>query len=622
MSDVVRDTAAMHHGAEDAWRDLGDAECHLIQTTDDAMEMLRWLSNKTEIGFDTETTGLDKDNDKVRLVQVSDANTAWVIPFERWGGVVDDLVRRYDGWYDMHNATFDVAMCRGGGVNIPTHKVKDTRFMAHTLSSTQPLALKKLSQRHVDTRAGAAQEALNAAINGHGGWTWANVPVTFQPYWMYAGLDPILTYRLRQQLEPLVQADAPRAYELEMQVAWVCERMERNGALIDHDYTQKFSGELEQYIGDVEDWCKKIYGVKPGSTADVIAIFERAGVPLIKRTRGGAISLDADVLSNINHPLAGAVLGRRQAQKINSTYLRNYLDDVGADGRVHPSINTVGGTAKNPFESGGGGRGVRTGRMSMDKPNLQNVPIRTKEGKKIRNCFWVEPDHTWIKCDAEQIEMRLFAHVAHDENMIQAFKNDGDFFLNMTHTIFNDTTITKDDIRRQHVKNSGYAIIYGAGIEQFAKTANIRDAYGQIDLVAASAFIRRFKEVNPGVARFQAETERFAMQRQREEGEAYARSPLTNRKHVADTGREYTLVNYIVQGTAGEILKMKMIEADKAGLGEFMTIPVHDEVDLDVPNDQLEDVITTLRDVMNDDKLLDVPITWSVETGPRWGECK
>jgi DNA polymerase-1 len=606
----------------DEWRDLGDAECHLITCTDDAAEMLRWLSTKTEIGYDTETTGLDKDNDRVRLVQVSDANTAWVIPFERWAGVVDDLVARYEGIYDMHNAPYDVALSRNGGIIIPTHKVKDTRLMAHVLSSTQPLALKKLAQRHVDVRAGAAQEALNAAIGGTGGWTWANVPVTFQPYWMYAGLDPILTYRLREKLEPLVLVDAPRSYELEMAVSWVCERMERNGAHIDLQHTQKFSDELLDYIDQVEKWCLSVYGVKPGTTQDVVRVLEAAGVQLFKHTAKGAISLDADVLSNVNHPIAGAVLGRRQAQKINSTYLRHYLEDVGSDGRVHPSINTVGGTSKNPFESGGGGRGVRTGRMSMDHPNLQNVPVRTKEGKKIRNCFDVEPDHTWIKADAEQIEMRLFAHVAHDQNMINAFKNEGDFFLSMTHAIFNDNTIKKDDVRRQHVKNSGYAIIYGAGIEQFAKTANIRDQYGQIDLVAASAFIQRFKEVNPGVPRYQAEVERIAAQRFRDEGESYARSPLTNRKHVADQGREYALVNYIIQGTAGELLKMKMLECDAAGLGEFMTIPVHDEIDFDVPNDRLEDVTATLRDVLNDDKLLDVPFTWSIETGPRWGECK
>lgn len=584
--------------------------------------MLRWLSTKNEIALDSETTGLNKDTDRVRLVQVSDANTAWVIPFERWAGVVDDLVARYEGLYNMHNAPYDVALLRNGKINIPTHKVKDTRLMAHVLTSMQSLALKNLAKRHVDARAGAAQDALNDALGAKGGWTWETVPVTFQPYWMYAGLDPILTYRLREMLEPAVMREAPRSYELEMSVSWVCEKMERKGAHVDRAYTQKFSDELAQYVIDVEDWCRNIYGVKPGTTLDVIRIFERAGIPLVKRTKGGAISLDADVLSNINHPLASAVLGRRQAQKINSTYLRHYLEDVGPDGRIHPSINTVGGTEKNLFESGGGGRGVRTGRMSMDKPNLQNVPIRTKEGKKIRNCFDAEEGNTWIKCDAEQIEMRLFAHMAHDQNMINAFKAEGDFFLNMTHAIFNDTSIQKDDIRRQHVKNSGYALAYGAGVEQFAKTADIRDVYGQLDLVAASAFLSRFKEVNSGIPRFQAEVERLAAQRLRDEGESYVRSPLTNRKHVADSGREYALVNYLVQGTAGELLKMKMIEADRAGLGEFMTIPVHDEVDFDVPTHQLRDVITTLEDVMNDDTLLDVPIRWSIETGLRWGDCK
>lgn len=610
-------------------RPLGEATATLVDNCDTAYEMMRWLSTKTKIGFDTETTGLSVENDHVRLVQIGDDMRGWAIPFERWAGVVDDLVRRYEGTYVMHNAPFDVAMIRKGGVIIPTRKVHDTRLKAHVLWSTGSLALKNLAKKHVDPRAGAAQEQLDNAIGTHGGWTWATVPIDFQPYWMYGALDPVLTYRLDEVLDPLVQAEAPLAYDLELAVTWVCERMARHGAAVDRPRTQQFMDELTSYVQQVDIWCREVFDIKPGTTADVVRVLQSAGVTFTKLTDGGNISIDKDVLSNIAHPLAGAVLGRRQAQKIVSTYLMHYIDMSLSDGRIHPSINTVGGSAKNPFESGGS-KGVRTGRMSMNDPNLQNVPIRTKEGKKIRNCFvpacssmcGCGEEHTWIKCDADQIEMRLFAHLAQDQNMIDAFKLPQDFFVTMTRTIFADDTIQKDDLRRQHVKNSAYAKLYGAGTEQFAKTAGIRDSSGQLDLPVASAFLQRFDDVNPGIRRYQREVERIARMRLETEGVAYVRSPLTNRKHTADAAREYALVNYVVQGTAGEILKMKMIQADQAGLGDFMTIPVHDEVDLDVPTRMISDVSATLRDVMNDDALLSVPVTWSIETGPRWGECK
>lgn len=600
---------------------LGNARAHLVQSTDDAADLLRWLSTKTEIALDTETTGLDHDLDHPRLVQIGDAMDGWAVPFERWAGVIDDVAKRFQGIYRMHNAPYDHTMLVNGGITLPRHKIKDTRLMAHVLSSTGSLALKNLAQRYVDPRAAAAQQELDDALGRHGGWTWRTVPVTFQPYWTYGALDPILTYRLCDQLEPLVMHEAPLSYQLEMAVTWVCERMARKGAKIDREYTATYAEELTNYVAQVEQWCKSYYNLSPGSSDAVIEILQRDGAVFTKRTKGGALSLDKEVLNGIDHPLAGAVLGRRQAQKIVSTYLRHYLDSSTRDGRVHPSINTVGGSAKNPFEPGGT-KGVRTGRMSMDEPNLQNVPVRTKEGKRIRNCFVADVDHQWIKCDFDQIEMRLFAHLAGDDALINTFRGGGDIFLNATREIFADNEIAKGDVRRQHVKNGFYAKLYAAGVEQFARTAGIRNQVGDLDLPVASAFLIRLDQMYPGIRSFQREIETLARSRRNAEGEAYVRSPLTQRKHTADEGREYALVNYMVQGAAGEILKMKMLEVDQAGLGQFMTIPVHDEIDLDVPRNQLADVLVTLSDVMNDTTLLSVPVTATISVGDRWGEVK
>jgi DNA polymerase-1 len=338
-----------------------------------------------------------------------------------------------------------------------------------------------------------------------------------------------------------------------------------------------------------------------------------AGVEFTKLTGTGNISLDKEVLGAIEHPLAQAVLGRRRAQKVCSTYLGTYLDLTEFDPRIHPSINTVGGSGKSPFEPGGNS-GVRTGRMSSNDPNMQNVPTRGVFKKKIRNCFVPAEAHTWIKADFAQIEMRGMTHMSQDPAMMAAFKSDEDFFVALAKQLFNEPEFRKSDPRRQMVKNGGYAKIYGAGIDKFSATAGIPSEEGR-------AFMNAFDSTFSGVVRWTRELESLARRRLDAEGEAYVRSPLTNRKLVADSGKLYTLVNFAIQGMAAEILKMKIVEADNAGLGDFMILPVHDEIDFEIPDDQLDDVIPVIKSVMNDDRLLSVPIESSLDFGKRWGDC-
>lgn len=585
----------------------------LVNSVDDAYALMRWLSTKDEIALDIEGSGLRKYTDKVRLVQFGDQREAWCVPFERWGGVVEDVVRKFQGTYNTHNGpNYDIPMLRNAGINVPQHKVNDTRLMAHVVDSTGSIALKNLCKRLIDPRAASMQQELDDAMR-KSGWGWDTVPVDFQPYWLYGGVDTILTQQLKDLLWPQVQAQSPDAYQLELAVVWVTERMERKGILVDREHTQRFQDELTEYIVAVEAWCENTYNVYPGSNAKVIKTLQDAGVEFVKRTASGNISLDKEVLASITHPLAQAVLGRRRAQKVASTYLGNYLALTASDPRIHPSINTVGGSGKSAFEPGGNS-GVRTGRMSSNDPNMQNVPTRGPFKKKIRNCFVAAEGHTWIKCDADQIEMRGMTHMSQDPAMLAAFHSEGDFFVNLARQLFNEPDFQKSDPRRQFVKNGGYAKIYGAGIDKFSATAGVHPDEGR-------AFMRQFDATFNGVVRWTRELESLARRRLDSEGEAYVRSPLTNRKLVAESGKLYTLVNYAIQGMAAEILKMKIVELDNAGLGQYLLLPVHDEIDLEVPDHEVDDVMTTLLDVVNDDKLLSVPLTWSADTGKRWGDC-
>jgi DNA polymerase-1 len=602
---------------------------HLVETTEDAMDCLRWLSNKPKIGFDTEGTGLKPERDRVRLVQIGDREEGWAIPYELNQMLVEDIVKRFEGSYLMFNAPYDVAMMRSSGIQMPIERVEDVRLKAHVLSSTGPLALKKLCAMHVDPAAANLQDDLAAVFAKHH-WSWATIPWNFKAYWMYGALDPVLTYQLDEIVSPLVQESAPASYDLEMAAAWPVERMMRNGAAVDRPYVTTYLSELTQRAEKLLMTATTDYGVRPGSGTQVADALIKDGVDLWRRTKSGLFQMDkvvlGEVISKYDHPLAKIVLEYRQITKMTGTYLETYLDLSEQDGRIHPSINTVGGVAKNPFENGGD-QGVRTGRMSGSDPNLQNVPMRTAEGKKIRKsfvpqcterCGCGEP-HAWIKCDFDQIEQRVMAHMCGDQGMREAFLSPVDFFVSMGQTMFTEPDFQKSDPRRQLIKNAAYANIYGAGPDKFAVTAGLFDEQGEPDIDRARAFMLSMNDAFPGPQNFSRRVIREANVRYRNEGEAYVRSPLTGRKLVADRGKFYALVNYLIQGMAGELLKMKIVEADAAGLSPYMVLAVHDEIDLDVPVSQVDDVIGVLGDIFNDHKVLKVPVTAGIEVGPSWG---
>jgi DNA polymerase-1 len=203
--------------------------------------------------------------------------------------------------------------------------------------------------------------------------------------------------------------------------------------------------------------------------------------------------------------------------------------------------------------------------------------------------------------------------MSQDQGLRDAFLSPNDFFIELARSVFNDPSISsKKDPRRQVVKNVGYGKIYGAGIAKLALTARISEEQ-------AAAAMHAFDASFPGVRSFQNRVQRTALERKAAEGTGYVRSPLTQRRHPSDDGKEYALVNYLVQGLAAEMFKMKLVELSNAGLDQFMILPVHDEVIMDVPKDNLPSVIEILKEVMNDESLLSVPITAGIATGERWG---
>lgn len=585
---------------------LDSVKLHLIESLDDVTEYIQWFSNlpaDEPIGVDTESTGFKWHGaDYTRMVQVGDLEHGWAMRWDRFSGLFEATVGVHDAPIDMMNAKFDFPFLRKEGIILRKELIRDVGVMAHVNEPHMSRALKNQAKRHVDPQANALQWRLDEALGAHGGWTWATVPCDFEPYWSYAALDPVLTRHVSDYHLPIVQAQAPYAYELENAFQWVALGMETLGVPIDFDYAITHLRKFTEYCEQVERWCLAEYNIKPGSTAAVIDVLSKAGFEFSKATKSGAVSLDKEVLGDIDHPLAKAVLQRRQLQKIASTYLRFYVDHVDSNGRIHPSINTL---------------GARTSRMSMSDPNFQNLPVRGGNPgiKVVRNCVRARDGYTLVFADFDQVEMRGLAIMSEDPGLIAAFHSPDDFFVNLARNVYRDDGILKDDPRRQVIKNTGYAKIYGAGVAKLAITAGIDQQQAQF---ASSTWDAEY----PGSKYFAHQTFAEAMQNLATHGSSFTRCPLTGRKHVADRGKEYALVNYKIQGWAAALFKQKLLEADAAGLGEYMILPVHDEVILEVPNSDLKDVVHTLRKCMNDDKQFPVPITASVATGERWGEKK
>jgi DNA polymerase I len=580
---------------------LDDVKLHFVNSMEEVEKLRTWLGDRRPVNalaFDLETSGLDRQKDVIRLAQIGDGVHGWAIPWDRWGGVLEDVVRLWEGDWIGHNViSFDIPFLKREGIEMPRHRVHDTMPMARINEPQYSMALKSQTARHVDASAGGLQAELAGTT-----WTWATVPVDYEPYWLYGALDPVLAYKLFEYHYPIIQRDAPKAYDLELAVLWVTQAMEKYGAHVDRTAAAEHKKRFEAYCKTVEDWCMEHYKVKPGSNASIIEILANEGFSFDKRTKSGAAALDAEVLQHIDHPLAQAVLNRRQLQKMASTYLRFYVEEADENNLVHPSINTL---------------GAKTSRMSMSNPNAQNLPRQgtSKAGDVVRRCFTTRygDEGTLIMCDFEQIEARLLAHYANEDAMITAFKGDDDFFTTLARQIFVDDTIVKKDPRRQVTKNATYAILYGAGIAKFAKTAQITEAQ-------ARDYMTRWNALYPGVPRFQQDIYNTASENKIATGDAFVRSPFTGRKYVADDNKIYSLVNYTVQGGAAELMKMKLVELDAAGLGEWMVVPVHDEIIIDAPKEHAKDIVRVLQEVMNDDKLLNVPIAAAVSHGPNWAD--
>jgi DNA polymerase I len=600
---------------------LNDVKLHLVDNVDTAREFIAWLGERrpyNAIAIDTETGenpgGERKDalspwHGQLRLVQVGDGLTGWAIPWKEWAGVFYEAMDKFDGPIVCHNIAFEARWFDVHSTwKMPWGRAHDTMIMAHIIDPLGSGALKRLSSLYVDGRAAAMQETLDTSLITNG-WTWGTVPTNFQPYWAYGALDTVLTMRLWEMFWEKCGPGKPyhKAYELEMAARKIVTRMEINGARIDLDYSKRKFDELTSYAESVKDWAKKTYnGVSITSNIQLVRLFEGMGADITSFTPSGQKSADKDQLALLaidGNPevknLAEIVLKQRKADKLANTYFANFLND-NVNGFVHPSVKTL---------------GARTSRMSIQNPALQTLP---KGDATVRTAFIPkDKDHVIITSDLDQVEFRMFASLSKDPNLITLFNRadatGSDPFTEIGREIYNDPTMQRSDKRRNLIKGTVYGRLYGAGVAKQAVTAGVAET--QMRQVS-DAFDTRY----PGMAFFQKQVEDAGMRRLREEGQGYVYT-WTGRRLPCDEDRAYTLVNYLIQGGAAEVFKANLIKLDQADLTELLIVPVHDEIVLNAPREDAQEIMQIVKQCMTTTEGWDVPLTSGID-GPMetWGD--
>jgi len=599
---------------------LGDIRLELVDSVDQAQRFINWLGERrphNAIAIDTETgelpggkreDALSPWHGKLRLVQVGDGQTGWSIPWDEWNGVFYEAMDKFDGPLVCHNIAFEARWFDvQSRWKMPWERAHDTMIMAHLIDPLGSGALKRLTSQYVDPQAAALQSQLDEGLIKNG-WTWGTVPINYQPYWAYGALDPILTMRLWEMFWEKCGPGQPysRAYELEMNTRRIVTRMELNGARLDLDYSKKKYDELVQYTEQVKDWAKASYnGLSITSNAQLVRQFEALGAVITETTPSGAKSASADQLKLLVRDgspqvqeLASTALKQRKADKLASTYFSNFIND-NVNGFVHPSVKTL---------------GARTGRMSIQNPALQTLP---KGDDTVRRAFLPkDDDHVIITSDLDQVEFRMFSSMSQDENLINLFNladaTGSDPFTEIGREIYQDPTMQKSDKRRGLIKGVVYGRLYGAGVAKQALTAGVPE--DQMRSVS-NAFDERF----PGMALFQKKVEDIGMRRLKAEGQGYVNT-WTGRRLPCDEDRVYTLVNYLIQGGAAEVFKSNLIKLDQADLTELLIVPVHDEIVLNAPREDAEEIQRIVRECMTTRDGWAVPLTADVD-GPleNWG---
>ncbi|WP_317924145.1 MULTISPECIES: DNA polymerase I [unclassified Cupriavidus] len=591
-------------------------------------DWMRRIETAPLVAIDTETDSLDPM--QAQLVGISLSATpgeACYIPVAHRGPDVAGLpehgqlsreavLERMRAWLEDagrlklgQNLKYDIHVFANHGVTL-RGVAHDTMLQSYVLASHRNHGMDSLAERLLSLKTITYEE-----VCGKGAGQICFDQIDLARATEYAAEDSDVTLRLHRKMFPQVEAAAGlrRVYEeIEMPVSVVLQKIERNGVLIDAERLAAQSAELGQRMLALEQSAYEAAGqpFNLGSPKQIGEIlFNQMKLPVVKKTASGAPSTDEEVLQKLaeDYPLPKLLLDYRGLAKLKSTYTDKLPRMVNArTSRVHTSYGQA--TAV-------------TGRLASTEPNLQNIPVRTEEGRRIREAFIAEPGSVIVSADYSQIELRIMAHISGDENLLRAFANGEDIHRATAAEIFGVEREAVSSEQRRYAKVINFGLIYG--MSAFGLASNLG-----IEREAAKHYIDRYFMRYPGVAHYMEETRQTA----REQG--YVETVFGRRLWLPDINggsgprrqaAERAAINAPMQGTAADLIKLSMIAVqgwlEGDGLQTRQIMQVHDELVLEVPEHELELVKARLPELMCTVAQLRVPLVAEVGSGANWEEA-
>jgi len=585
-----------------------------------------WLAKISAAGltaFDTETTGLDPM--VATLVGMSfsivEGEAAYLPLSHHYADApaqlaLAEVLEKLKPWLesDAHrklgqNLKYDAHILANHGIRL-AGIAEDTLLESYVLESDKSHDMDSLASRHLGIKT-----LTYAEVCGKGAKQIGFGDVELARATEYAAEDADITLRLHHNLAAQLAAEPGLAAlyrDIELPTAGVLFEMERNGVLIDDFLLAQHSEELGRRLHELEQQAHVLAGQpfnlgSPKQLGEIL--FTKLGLPVVKKTATGQPSTDEDVLSQLadDYPLPKLLLEHRSLAKLKNTYTDKLPLMVNPrTGRVHTSFSQAVAV---------------TGRLASSEPNLQNIPIRTPEGRRIRAAFIAPKGHKIVSADYSQIELRIMAHLSGDAGLTGAFARGEDVHRATAGEIFGVTPLEVTSEQRRYAKVINFGLIYGMSAHGLAKTLGI-------ERVAAANYIDRYFARYPGVAAY--------MERTRIEAKThgYVETVFGRRLHLPDIraqqvgrrqGAERAAINAPMQGTAADLIKKAMIATSdwlkEAGVKSRLILQVHDELVLEVPDAEVALIREQLPRLMAGVAQLSVPLLAEVGVGDNWDQA-
>lgn len=603
-----------------------------LKTLEDMTHHYRMASTKAErealikdlmkaplLCFDTETTGLDPLlSDAVGLSFSIERGKAWYVPVPRGKEEAQSVMEEFRPLFESesiaklgHNIKYDMLILMNYGIEV-MGSIEDTMIAHYVIDPESRHGMDYLAESFLNYSPVPISDLIGKKGKGQ-----RNMK-DLQPEEIkdYAAEDADITFQLHTTFQPaLTEKGVESLYRtIEAPLVKVLAEMEYEGVGLDVDFLNAYSKELE---GEAIKTRDAIYGTagmefnlnSPKQMGEVL--FDRMKIPYSgKKTKTGQYSTNEDVLSKIahDHPIAHDILEYREISKLKSTYVDALPALINPrTGRLHTSFRQA---------------IVPTGRLSSDHPNLQNIPIRTERGKRIRRAFIpASPDFLLLAADYSQVELRIIAALSKDESMIQAFLDGVDVHASTASKVFNvPLEEVTSDLRRK-AKAVNFGLAYGQGAFGLAQNLNI-------SRTEAKEIIDNYFEKYPGIRTYMDQSVAEA------KAKGYSETILGRKRYLPDinsgnqavrAGAERNAINTPIQGSAADIIKLAMIhiqeELKKTKSKSKMILQVHDELVFDVHRDELEEVKSMVKDKMSHAVELEVPLLVEAGIGENWLEA-